>query len=114
MNIVSTKNAMNHYNWGNACEGWNLVAEASFSVKQEKMPSGTAEQWHYHQFAQQFFYIITGTALFEIEEEAYTVEASEGMHIPAGKKHRIVNQGNTELTFILSSQPSTANDRINL
>jgi mannose-6-phosphate isomerase-like protein (cupin superfamily) len=90
------------------------VDGASFSVKQEKMPAGTAEQWHYHEKAQQFFYIISGTALFEIEENTFTIQAFEGIHIPAGIKHRIVNQGSNDLSFVLSSHPATANDRINL
>ncbi len=75
------------------------------------MPPGTSEALHYHQYAQQFFFILKGTASFEIETESIIVEAQEGIHIPAGKKHRISNPAGEDLEFILSSQPSTKDDR---
>jgi mannose-6-phosphate isomerase-like protein (cupin superfamily) len=90
------------------------VDETSLSVKQEKMPAGTSEALHYHEHAQQFFFILKGVAVFEVEGESITVNELEGLHIPAGKKHRISNQSESSIEFILSSQPSTANDRINL
>lgn len=78
------------------------------------MPAGTAEQLHYHAKAQQFFFILKGVASFEIEGEMIDVKEQEGLHIKAGLKHRILNNTNSDLEFILSSQPSTAGDRINL
>ncbi len=78
------------------------------------MPAGTAENLHYHEKAQQFFFILSGTASFEIDGEKIEVNTQEGIHIKAGQKHRILNQTETELEFILSSQPSTTGDRINL
>lgn len=111
---VSKYEPLQHYQWGDACDGWNLVDETSLSIKQERMPAGTSEAWHYHQYAQQFFFILEGTATFEIEDEAIVVKAQEGIHIQPGQKHRISNQSATDLVFILSSQPSTAGDRVNL
>ncbi len=114
MSVVSKQNALKRYQWGNACDGWNLVDDASLSVKQERMPAKTAENLHYHVYAQQFFFILKGVANFEVEGETIVVNEQEGLHIKAGKKHRIINTMETDLEFILSSQPSTANDRINL
>lgn len=111
--IVSKNYSINHYNWGAGCDGWNLVAEESLSIKQEQMPAGTAEAAHYHQQAQQFFYILKGTATFETETAFTELHAGEGLHIKAGEKHRILNNGKEDLEFILCSQPATANDRIN-
>ena len=42
------------------------------------------------------------------------MKTQEGLQIKAGLKHRIINNTNDDLEFILSSQPSTVNDRINL
>ncbi len=78
------------------------------------MPAGTAEALHYHQFAQQFFFMLKGSATFEIEGETIVVNEQEGIHIQAGKKHRIINHTSSAIEFILSSQPSTAKDRINV
>jgi mannose-6-phosphate isomerase-like protein (cupin superfamily) len=113
MSLLSKKNCIGHYLWGNGCEGWILNDTEGLSVKQEHMPAGTAETWHFHKHAQQFFFILDGTALFEVEDKTFIVHSQEGFHIPAGKKHRIVNGTDTGLEFILSSQPSTNNDRFN-
>ncbi|HET7896415.1 MAG TPA: cupin domain-containing protein [Flavisolibacter sp.] len=110
---VSKYHSLKHYQWGEGCDGWNLVDDASLSVKQEHMPAGTSEQRHYHQKAQQFFYILKGKAQFEEEGEFVLLHEGEGLHIEAGKKHQISNPTNEGLEFLLCSQPSTQNDRIN-
>jgi mannose-6-phosphate isomerase-like protein (cupin superfamily) len=110
---VSKQESLNHYYWGQDCEGWNFVAGKALSVKQERMPAGSAEQLHFHENAQQFFFILKGKAGFEIDGALVEISEGEGIHIAPGQKHRIVNSTNAELEFILCSQPSTVNDRIN-
>jgi mannose-6-phosphate isomerase-like protein (cupin superfamily) len=111
--VVSKQQPLHHYQWGAGCDGWNLVAEVGLSVKLERMPAGTTEAAHYHKQAQQFFYILKGAATFEIENTFMQLNAGEGLHIRAGEMHRILNNGTTDLEFILCSQPATAADRIN-
>ncbi len=113
MRVVSKDNSLKHYKWGNQCDGWNLVDENSLSVKQEKMPAGTSETKHYHQYAQQFFYILKGAASFETAHSTIDVQAGEGLHIPAGTQHKIINNTVADVDFIVCSQPATNNDRIN-
>lgn len=113
MSRVSVHTGAGYYQWGNGCEGWILADTPDLSVKQERMPPGTAELLHYHEKAQQFFYILHGEAVFEVEGKGSVVRAGEGFHIPAGVKHRIINHAAVALEFVLSSQPSTNNDRIN-
>ena len=113
MRAVSKYQSLKHYQWGADCDGWSLVDEESLSVKQELMPAGTSELKHYHQKAQQFFFILKGTATFEIEGTTIQVNGGEGLQIEAGRKHRILNESKEELEFILFSQPSTKYDRIN-
>jgi mannose-6-phosphate isomerase-like protein (cupin superfamily) len=113
MKVVSKYQPLNHYQWGSDCDGWDLVDENALSVKQELMPAGTKEAKHYHQTAQQFFYILRGKAIFEIEDSTIVVNQGEGLRIEAGKKHRILNKTSEDLEFILCSQPFTKNDRIN-
>jgi mannose-6-phosphate isomerase-like protein (cupin superfamily) len=110
--IVSAQRPLKHYRWGEGCDGWNLVDRPVLSVKQEKMPPGTSESEHYHRQARQFFFILEGRALFETEEGAVEAGAGEGFEIEPGLRHRIRNPGNTDLVFLLCSQPSTAGDRI--
>jgi mannose-6-phosphate isomerase-like protein (cupin superfamily) len=80
----------------------------------EQMPAGTEESLHFHQYAQQFFFILKGQAVFEIEGNSIIVKEEEGIHIRAGEKHKIMNQSNVTLQFLLCSQPSTTTDRHNL
>ncbi|CAN5267551.1 cupin domain-containing protein [soil metagenome] len=111
--ITSTANA-EHYNWGNRCDGWHLLKSESLSVIQERMPPGTFELTHYHQQAQQVFYILTGTATFEINGEVVTVNAGESIHIPKNTRHRILNNTNADLHFMVISSPRSHGDRINI
>jgi mannose-6-phosphate isomerase-like protein (cupin superfamily) len=110
---VSKENNQGHYYWGDGCEGWNFVKENDFSIKQERMPAGTSEILHLHETAQQFFFILSGEARFEMEDTAVELSAGEGVHVRAGMKHSILNNGSLDLDFIFYSQPATENDRIN-
>jgi len=105
--IISTENA-EHYTWGTACDGWHLLRSDNLSVIHERMPPGTAEQLHFHNNAQQLFYILSGTATFEIEGETQIVDAGQSIHIPKTTRHRIINNGDADLHFLVISQPKCA------
>lgn len=111
--ITSTQNA-EHYIWGNNCDGWHLLRSDSLSVIQERMPPGTGEQLHLHHHAQQVFYILSGTATFEIVGEIFAVEANQSIHIPPETRHRILNNGVEDLHFLVISEPKAHGDRVNL
>lgn len=109
--ILSKENNLSHYKWGNNCDGWNLISTPEVSIKQELMPSQTAEKLHYHSYAEQFFFILKGQAKFLIEDKSVLVNANQGLQIKAGDKHKIMNETDQDLEFILYSYPSTQNDR---
>ena len=113
MPVINKENALQHYNWGGNCDGWVLVDTDELSFKQERMPKQTAETLHYHEKAQQFFFILKGIATFEVEGNLFTVKTNEGFYVDPGMKHRIANNSHEDLEFILSSQPSTNGDRFN-
>ena len=110
--VVSRENPLHHYLWGNHCDGWNLVDAADLSVKMERMPAHTAEQEHYHERARQFFFILEGVAVFYTPDGRVEVLAQHGFEIPPGLRHQIKNESEEDLVFLLCSQPSTKNDRI--
>ena len=112
--VVSALRPLKHYAWGEGCDGWNLVDTPELSVKQERMPPHTAEARHYHRQARQFFFILEGTAVFELSAGRVEVAAKEGFEIEPGLAHRILNESEVDLVFVLCSQPSTANDRIEI
>lgn len=103
-----------HYRWGNNCDGWHLLHSDSLSVIQERMPPHTAEQLHYHEKAQQVFYILSGTATFLIDGEMHLVKANESLTIPKQIPHQIRNEQEEDLCFLVISAPKSHGDRINL
>ena len=111
--IKSVHNAA-HYTWGNNCDGWHLLQAEGLSVIEERMPPGTSEQLHLHHQAQQVFYILSGTATFEINGIIVMVQARESLHILPGVRHLIANKGADDLSFLVISQPKAQGDRQNL
>jgi quercetin dioxygenase-like cupin family protein len=111
--IISTENA-EHYSWGDLCDGWHLLRSDSLSVIQERMPPHTNEELHFHNYAQQIFYILSGVAAFEVEGEIKAVNAGQSIHILPKTKHRILNNGESDLHFLVISEPKAHGDRVNL
>lgn len=112
MKPVSKSQPLKHYQWEEDCEGWSLLESKEMSIKQERMPPFSSEKWHYHERAQQFFFILKGKALFEIDNKSVELGRGEGLHIKQGKKHRIINMRNEELEFIVCSNPATTSDSV--
>ncbi|HKU25804.1 MAG TPA: cupin domain-containing protein [Candidatus Sulfotelmatobacter sp.] len=108
---VSRDNA-EHYRWGVDCDGWYLVHNKDLSVIEELMPPGSAEIRHHHEQAQQFFYILDGEVLMEIDGENHLLSAGTGIHIQAGRHHQIRNPSAGAVRFLVVSQPSSRGDRI--
>lgn len=104
-------NTAEHYKWGSGCDGWHLVKNSELSVIQERMPPGTAEVRHFHHRAQQFFYILSGEAVIEVESRSVVLGAGHGISIPAGTPHRIRNDSTEDVHFLVISQPPSHGDR---
>jgi mannose-6-phosphate isomerase-like protein (cupin superfamily) len=78
------------------------------------MPPNTEENLHYHNYSQQFFYILKGTATFIIEGLETKISRNEGIHVPKGKTHRILNQTENDLEFLVISEPHSHGDKFNV
>lgn len=113
INRIITKDNTGHYTWGKECDGWHLLKSDALSVIMEKMPPGTTEVLHYHEKAQQLFYILSGTADLEVEGIEYIIRANECMHVKPGLKHKIKNSAKEDLHFLVISAPESHGDRIN-
>jgi mannose-6-phosphate isomerase-like protein (cupin superfamily) len=108
---VNRENA-EHYRWGVDCDGWHLVKHAQLSVIEEFMPPGAAEVRHHHERSQQFFYILTGEVLMEIDGENLLIPAGSGVRILPGTIHQIRNPSCSPVRFLVISQPPSRGDRI--
>ncbi|HUB89019.1 MAG TPA: cupin domain-containing protein [Dyella sp.] len=111
MSIVSTANAP-HYHWGQACDGWHLLALDELSVIEERMPPGSFEQRHRHVHARQFFYVLEGEVTIELEGAVHRLQCGEGLHVPPGGAHQVRNEGEGNARFVVVSSPKSHGDRI--
>jgi quercetin dioxygenase-like cupin family protein len=111
MAAVSTANAA-HYHWGQSCDGWHLLATDELSVIEERMPPGSVEQRHRHAYARQFFYVLDGEAVLELEGIAHRLQRGEGLHVPPGSAHQMRNEGAADVRFVVISTPKSHGDRI--
>jgi mannose-6-phosphate isomerase-like protein (cupin superfamily) len=107
---VSRENA-EHYRWGVDCDGWHLVKDKQLSVIEEVMPPGAAEVRHYHKRSQQFFYILSGEVLMEIDGENLLISAGSGIRILPEVRHQIRNPSSGPVRFLVVSQPASHGDR---
>ena len=109
--MVSTTNA-EHYSWGQACDGWHLLATEDLSVIEERMPPGTFEQRHRHARARQFFYVLEGEATLELDGSVQRLHRGEGLHVSPGSAHQMRNESQGDVRFVVVSAPKSHGDRI--
>ena len=67
-----------HYLWGFNCDGWHLVRTPEISVIQERMPPGASEARHLHHHARQFFFVLQGEAILEVDGVEHRLTAQQG------------------------------------
>ena len=111
--MISKENA-EHYIWGDNCDGWHLVKSKQLSVIQECVPSGSFEKKHFHRQSEQFFFILSGVASLEVDGVLHILNAHEGLHVPAGTPHQLMNKHSKPLSFIVTSTPPSHEDRVAL
>lgn len=113
MPVVSIANA-EHYRWGDGCDGWRLLDDPGLSVIRERVPPGKSEVRHLHRRARQFFLILEGRAVMEIEGQDHPLSAGQGIHVPAGAAHQFKNPTDQPVEFLVVSSPTTRGDRENV
>ena len=111
MEAVGTGNA-GHYRWGQGCDGWHLLADDDLSVIEERMPPGTAEQRHRHARSRQFFYVLEGEAVLEMDGMSHRLCRGEGLHVPPGAAHQMRNESGADTRFLVVSSPKSHGDRV--
>jgi mannose-6-phosphate isomerase-like protein (cupin superfamily) len=89
------------------------VNDEQLSVIEEFMPPGAAEIRHHHQKAQQFFYILSGEVLLEVEGQTALLGPGSGMRVLPGKRHHIRNPSSVPVRFLVVSHPRSHGDRTN-
>lgn len=111
--MISKDNA-EHYIWGEQCDGWRLVNGEDQSIIHERMPPSTYENRHYHKIAKQFFFVLSGEMEIEIDGVKYKLQQHQGKEVQPSSKHQVFNNSLDDLEFLVISQPSTRNDRVEI
>ena len=101
-----------HYAWGDGCDGWHFVQTAALSVIEERMPPGTSEVRHYHQNANQFFYVLRGALSIEVGGNELILIPGQGIYVTAGESHQVRNQATVDAEFLVVSNPPSHGDRV--
>lgn len=113
MTVVNTLTA-EHYFWGDGCSGWHLLQRDDFSIIQECVPPGQREQRHFHSVSRQFFYILQGEAVMELDGSEFVLGIQQGIEIPPGVAHQFRNESNAEVRFLVISVPKAHGDRVTI
>jgi mannose-6-phosphate isomerase-like protein (cupin superfamily) len=100
-----------HYNWGNVCDGWHLMRSESVSVIEERMPSGSEEQRHWHARSRQFFYVLEGELTMVFDDRALALLPRHGIEIAPGEPHQAKNRSDADTRFLVISSPPSHGDR---
>jgi mannose-6-phosphate isomerase-like protein (cupin superfamily) len=110
--MVNKANA-DSYGWGENCKTWLLVDRQDMMIAQEQMPPHTSEVRHLHQKARQFFYVLSGEAVMDLDTETVVLHANEGIQIEPKTAHTMTNRSDEMVEFLVTSCPSVKGDRVN-
>jgi mannose-6-phosphate isomerase-like protein (cupin superfamily) len=109
--MIDTSNA-EHYIWGENCDGWHLLKNDAASVIQELMPPRTKEVRHRHAVSRQFFFVLTGRATIELDGTTHILGSHQGLEIPSGVAHQVMNNSDGAVEFLVISVPPSHHDRL--
>jgi len=107
-----SKSTAPHYTWASVCDGWRLADTPGLSVVEERVPPSSEEVRHYHNEARQFFYVLSGSAVLEMEGQEHGVPAGSGIEVAPGVQHKFLNRSEQDVVFLVISAPSTKKDRV--
>lgn len=109
--LPTSRSTAEHYVWGQACDGWYLLRAAGLSVIEERMPPGSREVRHWHARSRQFFYVLSGTLILEVEGARHELDARMGLELAPGLAHRATNESGHDVEFLVVSTPPSHSDR---
>lgn len=78
------------------------------SLAEARVPAGSATQRHYHKLAEEFYFILKGSGIMEIDGEIRPVGPGDCVLIPPGAWHTIT--ADEELRFLCCCAPPYSHD----
>ncbi len=83
----------------NSCIAMQSLAEATLAP-------GARTDAHYHPITEEIYYILKGQGMMRIENEEREVGVGDGVAIPPGSRHKIVNTGDEDLVSLCCCAPA--------
>jgi len=80
------------------------------SLAEATLPPGGATEGHRHPSTEEFYYVLSGRGSITVEDETQELATSEGVLIPPGSYHRLVNTGRGPLVFLCCCSPPYSDD----
>ena len=81
------------------------------SLAEATLPPGTATQRHYHKLSEEFYFILAGTGLMELNGETQPVTPGDAILIPRTAWHQITaNEGQTLRLLCCCAPPYSHED----
>ena len=77
-----------------------LEGGPGYKIKRIEVRPGAALSLQMHHHRSEHWVVVSGTAQVHCDEREFLVLKNESTYIPAGKKHRVVNPGVTDLVMI--------------
>ncbi|MEO5912889.1 MAG: cupin domain-containing protein [Luteolibacter sp.] len=81
---------------------------ANQSLAEATIPAGDETERHYHKFSEEFYYLLAGRGLMEIDGVDREVATGDAILIPAGAWHQI--KAIESLQFLCCCAPPYAHD----
>lgn len=98
--------------WGVGCRAWRLADEAGLGVAEEEMAPGTREEWHVHDRATQYFYVLAGELAVHLSGGGMSsLRPGDGAVVRPGQPHQVAVLGAVSAHFLVISAPPTSSDR---
>jgi mannose-6-phosphate isomerase-like protein (cupin superfamily) len=100
--------------WGDGCSSWTLADHDDLHVQREHMPPGTTEQRHVHSRVRQVYFVLSGDAVVRFDDRDEPLAAGASVDVPPGTPHRIRNESDGDLEFLVISTSAPRADRVDL
>lgn len=78
------------------------------SLAEATLPKGSATERHHHKLSEEFYYLLEGSGVMEIDGEAREVGVGDAILIPAGTWHQIT--ATQDLRFLCCCAPPYAHE----
>ena len=80
------------------------------SLAEATLPPGCATEPHRHLQTEEFYYVVQGEGLMQVDKDEIIVSVGDAILIPAGSRHTLRNTGTTDLRILCCCAPAYSHE----